>query len=156
MHIKFILSLLCSLFISSLAFADGYYLSNHNPRIIESYSGVIVDKRWIEYNSYAGNNEKVGTVAGAVTGGVVGSAFGGGTGKIATVIGGSVLGGFLGNSIGRNTPEYNKSYMFEYTLRANDGNLMTVLQTPDVNFPLGQRVILEHSNDGRWFFVPQY
>lgn len=156
MYTKFIFTVFCSLFLSSLAFADGYVVSNSQPRIIESYPGVIVDKRWVQYDSYAGNNEGVGTVAGGITGGLVGSAFGGGSGKIATTIGGAVLGGVLGNSIGRDSAKYNRYYMLEYTLRRNDGGLMTILQAPNVNFALGQRVLLEHSSDGRWFFVPQY
>ena len=151
---KFIVSLFCSLLFLSWGNAQSYVVSNHNPRIVESYYGIVVDKRWVEYGSYAGNNEGVGTVAGAITGGAVGAAFGGGSGKIATVLGGSVLGGFLGNSIGKSSTKYNKYHMIEYTLRTNDGQLMTVMQTPNINLALGQRVLLERSNDGRWFFLP--
>lgn len=156
MSLKFICLALCSLALLSQAHAQGYAGSNYRPRIVESYPGIIVDKRMVQYNSYAGDNEGVGTVAGAVTGGVVGSAFGGGSGKVATVIGGSVIGGLLGNSIGRSSTRYRRNYMLEYTIRGGDGNLMTIMQTPDVNYPLGQRVLLEYSSDGRWFFVPQY
>lgn len=153
MYSKFIISALCALFLCNLAFAQGY-VANYNSHIVESYYGVIVDKQWVQYDTYAGDNEGIGTVAGAITGAAVGSAFGGGNGRIATALGGSFLGGLLGNSIGRNTPSYHSHYMFEYTLRLNDGSLKTVLQNPNMNLALGQRVLLERSSDGRWFFVP--
>lgn len=153
---KFILSAVLSLFVSSSAFAEGYVVSSYNPRVIESYTGVVVDRRWVQYDNYAGNNEGLGTFAGAVTGGAVGSAFGRGGGKVAGVLGGAVIGGLLGNSIGRNTPEYHRHHMFEYTLRMSDGTLMTVMQSPDVNLGIGQPVLLERSNDGRWFLIPKY
>lgn len=152
---KLILSMLLSFLISSSAFSETYLVS-YQPRIVESYSGTIIQRRWVQYNNYTGNNEGVGTLVGAVTGGAVGSAFGKGSGHAVGIIGGALLGGLLGNSVGRNTPKYKTNYVFEYTIRMQDGALMTTLQSPDVNLPLGQDVLLERSSDYQWYLVPQY
>jgi len=155
MYSKLMLSMLLSLLISSSAFSETYYVANQ-PRIVESYSGTIIQRHWVQYNDYVGDNEGVGTLMGAVTGGAVGSAFGKGSGHIAGMLGGALIGGMVGNSVGRSVPEYETSYVFEYTIRMQDGSLMTILQSPDVNLPLGQNVLLERSSDYQWYLIPQF
>lgn len=155
MFSKLILSILLSFLISSSAFSETYLVSNQ-PRIVESYAGTIIQRQWVKYSNYAGDNEGVGTFMGAVTGGAVGSAFGKGSGHVAGIIGGALIGGLVGNSVGKRMPEYKTNYVFEYTIRMQDGRLMTILQSPDVNLPLGQHVLLERSSDYQWYLVPDY
>lgn len=152
---KLISSLLLSLLICSSVFSETYVISNH-PRIIESHAGTIIQRRWVQYGTYTGNHEGAGTVLGAVTGGAVGSAFGKGSGNIVGILGGALIGGLVGNSVGKRTHEYEASYVFEYTIRMQDGQLMTILQSPDINLPIGQNVLLEKSSDHQWYLIPQY
>lgn len=152
---KTIFAFFISLFASSSIFAQEYVVSAY-AQIVESNPGVIVERRWVKYQTYEGNNAGVGTALGIVSGGVVGSTLGKGKGHIAGAIGGAVLGGLLGNSIGRSSENRQDCYMFEYTIRLNNGSLLTILQSPNVNLAQGQRVLLERSNDNRWFVIPQY
>lgn len=155
MFLKSIVSILLSFMISSSAFSTTYVVS-HQPRIVESYPGTIIQRRWVQYDTYRGNNEGAGTLIGAVTGGAVGSAFGKGSGRVASILGGALIGGLVGNSAGRNTAKYQSNYVFEYTIRMQDGNLTTILQSPDVNLPVGQNVVLERSSDYQWYLIPQF
>lgn len=155
MLLKIIIPMLLSFSISSAAFSETYIVSNY-PHIVESYPGTIIQRRWVQYNYETGDHESVGTLMGAVTGGAVGSTIGKGNGHIAGLIGGALIGGLVGNSVGRRMPEYETNYVFEYTIRMQDGRITTILQSPDVNLAVGQNILLEKSSDYQWYLVPQY
>lgn len=143
------------MFIAPIYSQDYYVPQTYHSQIVESYPGVIVERRWVKYNEHVDNSSRTGTALGAVSGAAVGSAFGKGSGKIAGVLGGAVLGGMIGNSIGKDVHQHKGYYMFEYTIKLYDGRLMTVSQPPEVNYTVGQNVLFERSNDGRYFLLPQ-
>ena len=59
-------------------------------------------------DSYRGNREMTGGMAGAALGGLLGSQMGGGRGALATTAAGVFLGGLLGSEIGRSMDEVDR------------------------------------------------
>lgn len=140
--------------LTSVTYADGYVVSSYG-QVIQSDPGVIVGRQWVQYRRGGGNAEGAGTAIGAVTGGVVGSTMGRGSGHIVGALGGAVLGGLLGNAVGRNVEHQHTYDAIQYTVRLANGNLLTIMESPDVNLPRGLNVLVERSSDGRCFIIPQ-
>lgn len=102
--------------------------------------GEVVSYRWVEVRTEKG----VGTVVGAGVGGAVGSTIGrGGTG-VAGAIGGALIGGLLGNAIDKQAGRKNG---FEYVVRTNSGELVTLVQLDAQPIPEGAPVLILYSRD---------
>lgn len=139
---------------STLTFSQGY--SSAQSYIIESNQGIIVDKKLVQFQNADSDAQGIGTAVGAVSGGLIGSTLGRGRGHVAGAIGGAVIGGLFGNSVGKSVKHQSDCYMFDYTIRTDQGALINVWQYPDINLRIGQKVLFERSNDGRSFLLPQY
>ena len=90
-----------------------------------------------------------GTALGAVGGGVLGSLFGGSHAKYATAAAGAVAGGVAGNAIATRTEEG-----IEYTVKLDNGSVITIAQGTAPTISVGQKVNIIHSNKGRSRIVP--
>lgn len=89
----------------------------------------------------------VGTLFGAGLGGVAGSAIGGGdTAHILGAIGGALAGGIAG---GAAQDALSKQGGYEYVVKLENGQLMTLTQGQDVLLSPGQRCMLLSGNPAR-------
>lgn len=147
---------IASLIISSEVQAQSYVVSSPYSQIVESHPGVIVERKLVNFREHVGDASGAGTAVGAISGGLVGSTVGKGDGTVVGVLGGALLGGLIGNAVGSNIHHDHDNFFFQYTVRLSNGSLMSVWQNPDVNLAIGQRVLFESSNDGRYFLIPQY
>ncbi|MBN2689591.1 MAG: glycine zipper 2TM domain-containing protein [Gammaproteobacteria bacterium] len=96
----------------------------------------VVSMRKVKIN----NQSAVGGLAGAGAGAVAGSAIGGGNRMHALgAIGGAVVGGLVGSEVDK---MMHSGYGYEYVLRTNKGNLVSVTQTQDLQLRKGQRVYI--------------
>ncbi|MDO6705764.1 glycine zipper 2TM domain-containing protein [Photobacterium sp. 1_MG-2023] len=89
--------------------------------------------------SIEGEQNVVGTLAGAAIGGILGSKIGGGSGSDIAAIGGGVLGGYAGNKASQNLSESNGVNL---TIRLDSGETIAIVQKADPNmlFSVGQKV----------------
>lgn len=97
--------------------------------------GVITRIRPVEIDGHRGIG--VGSVGGAVLGGIAGSTVGGGTGRYLGAAAGALGGGVLGNAI-ENRATRQKG--IEIDVRLERGQTISVVQSADEAFSVGQRV----------------
>lgn len=106
-------------------------------------SGVIVEARPVQVN----RNTGIGGIAGAVAGGAAGSAIGGGArANIIGGVGGALAGGLLGSAIEGGV---SRQTGIEYIVRTNKGNMLSVVQGPQMPLAVGQRVLVIMGNPAR-------
>lgn len=85
-------------------------------------------------------NNGAGALAGAVAGGVGGSFIGGDTrSNVLAGLGGAALGGLAGNYIQN---QVGTGTAVEFVIREDNGQLISVVQTNEANFHVGQRVAI--------------
>ncbi|UIP27060.1 glycine zipper 2TM domain-containing protein [Photobacterium sp. TLY01] len=87
-----------------------------------------------------GEQNVVGTIAGAAVGGILGSKIGGGSGSDIAAIGGGLLGGYAGSKASQNLSESNGVNL---TIKLDDtGETIAIVQAADPNmvFRVGQKV----------------
>lgn len=105
--------------------------------------GTIESYRWVEINK---GESGVGTLAGAGIGAAAGSTIGSGRGKgaedVIGAIGGALLGGLIGNSIEKSAA---KTSGYEYVIRTESGNLVSIVQVDKQPLPEGAPVIIHFS-----------
>lgn len=77
-----------------------------------------------------GQNQTLGTLAGAVGGAALGSAFGQGSGKVAAIAAGALVGGFLGNQIGARLDQQSQQYNYAASVQALDSGAPQQWQNP--------------------------
>lgn len=98
--------------------------------------GTVVSVRQIQVAS----DSSAGTLIGGAAGGVAGSTIGGGdTAHILGAIGGAVLGGIAGNAAQKGLTSQGG---YEYVVRLDNGNLVTVSQGTDILLNPGQRCMV--------------
>ena len=109
--------------------------------------GVVESVRVVDIKHKTG----VGGLAGAGIGAAAGSTVGDGAGGVAGAIGGALIGGLIGNSIEKSAK---KKQGFEYLIRTDDGQLVTIVQGGEplgINAPVlilygrTSRVVLDES-----------
>ncbi len=108
--------------------------------------GTIESYRWVEIN---GRNKGVGTTAGAGIGGAIGSTWGKRTDdaqNIVGAIGGAILGGIIGNSIEKSGT---KGSGYEYMVRTEAGELITLVQKDDVPLEKNLPVVIIYGSRAR-------
>lgn len=91
-------------------------------------------------------DNRTGAVIGALAGGAVGSIFGGGWGRVVASGAGAVVGGAAGAAAERGL---SRQQGLEYTIRLDNGRMISVVQGPEPAFAAGQRVIVQTSAQGR-------
>lgn len=98
--------------------------------------GIIINRRVVNIDANTG----VGGLAGAGAGAIAGSTIGGsGTANALGAVGGAVVGGLLGNAIEKGV---NGKQGFEYIIRQRNGRIISVVQTQETMFSIGQRVMV--------------
>ena len=110
-------------------------------------TGTVISLRKVEIKP---ETSGTGTALGAVAGGIAGSMFGGGHAKILTATAGAVAGGVAGNAIATRTQDG-----IEYTIRLDNGAVVTITQDPTPVISVGQKVRLIYSQKGRSRVVPE-
>jgi len=98
--------------------------------------GVVISRRPVNIDSNTG----VGGLAGAGAGAIAGSAIGGsGAANAIGAIGGAIVGGLVGNAA---ESSVNHQVGFEYIIRQGNGRTISVVQTQDMMFAIGERVMV--------------
>lgn len=95
-------------------------------------------------------DNKTGILLGGLGGGVAGHQFGHGKGNLAATVGGAVLGAAAGAFAEK---ALKSQTAMEYTVKLTNGSLRTLVQTGET-YAVGQRVIVNISQDGRSRIVP--
>ncbi len=121
--------------------ADKYETSSVG-KINTAAEGVIINVRTVRV---ATSDGVVGKVAGGVAGGIAGSTIGGGTGSALATVGGVVLGGILGDKAQESLSAQDA---YEYIVKLNNGNTITLTQGTDVELKVGQKVYVLDANSG--------
>jgi len=79
----------------------------------------------------------VGSIGGAVLGGIAGSTVGGGTGRYLGAAAGALGGGLLGNAVENRAT---RKSGIEIEVRLENGQRLSIVQSADQQFSVGQRV----------------
>lgn len=136
--------IVCSLFLSGCStseFSGNRYDAASVGEVARTDRGYVLSLRKVELKP---DGSLVGTALGAVGGGLVGSMFGGGNGKFLTAGAGAVAGGLAGNAIGSKSKDG-----IEYTVKLDNGSIITIAQGASPAISVGQRVYIVNSNKGR-------
>lgn len=115
-------------------------------------AGVIENVRLVEIqesDTLEGN--KTGQVLGGLAGGVAGARFGQGVGKALASAGGAILGAFIGSFAEQ---EVKRQQAFEYIVRTDSGQLLTIVQGLEPQMTPGQRVYIQEGGRGRGRVIP--
>ncbi len=99
-------------------------------------SGVIIGKREVNIDANSGAGGMAGVAAGATGGSAIG---GGARSNIVGAIGGAVIGGVIGNAADK---AVNRHKGFEYIIRLDNGSIISIAQTNDIQFEVKQRVLV--------------
>ena len=93
------------------------------------------------------SDNNVGMIAGAGAGGLAGSMVGGNdTTKILGALGGAVVGGIAGDAA---QSGLSKQEGYEYVVKTDNGNVMTITQGNDVLMTAGERCYLLYGKEAR-------
>ena len=129
--------------------SSSHYSAGSVGTVTQTIAGTVVSVRAISVSSEDNN---AGTLIGAGLGGVGGSAIGGGDrAHIIGAIGGAVLGGIAGNAAQKGL---SSQQGYEYVIRLDNGNMVTVAQGNDVLLNPGQRCFVSLGNPAR--VMPAY
>ncbi|GHF29802.1 hypothetical protein GCM10017044_26350 [Kordiimonas sediminis] len=113
---------------TSQSLSPGHYDSRSVGRVQSVERGVIESYRWVEIDGKRG----VGSLAGAGIGAAAGSTVGDNAVGVIGAIGGALIGSAIGDSIDKKNA---KTSGFEYLIRTEKGDLVTIVQADAV--PLG-------------------
>ena len=120
------------------------YSQDQAQRSLSVYYGTIIELSEV---TIEGSNSGAGTVIGGVAGGVAGSTIGHGSGSTLAAVAGALAGAVAGSAIEKQS---GTKPALEFTIELDNGRLMAVVQEPDENFRVGDRVRLLQSDDGIW------
>lgn len=138
---KILLSILCFSFAFSLTacapnLSPNSYTSDQVGVASTVKRGVIISRRPVNIDNNTGAGGLVGVGAGAVAGSQIG---GSGAANALGAIGGAVVGGLLGNAAEKSI---NHQTGFEYIIRQRNGKVISVVQTQENMFAVGERVMV--------------
>ena len=137
-----LLALLC-LAASGCASRGGSDYSNQQERRAMTVKrGVITEVRTVRTSN---SSTGVGATAGGVAGGVLGRVIGGGTGRVVGSVGGALGGAAAGAGVEKGLRDHDA---LELTIKLDNGQEIVIVQDPDENFGVGDRVRVLSSSDG--------
>lgn len=128
------------------------YHSAHVGEASKTYKGTIVSKRTVTVQEAERMQDNTtGMLAGGVGGAALGSMIGKGHGSTLAMLAGGALGATGG--------AYAQDYLgtqdgFEYAVKLDNGQMMTVVQGVDTSLNVGQKVLVMVSHSGRSRVVP--
>jgi outer membrane lipoprotein SlyB len=98
--------------------------------------GVVLSRRAVDIENSSGAGGMAGVAVGAAGGSTMGS---GVSSNVAGAVGGAVVGGLLGNAIDKSV---NKHQGYEYIIKLNEGETISVVQTQAMQFKPHQHVLI--------------
>jgi len=129
--------------------SSSHYYTDSVGRVSQTMGGTVVSVRQIRVSS---ENNNAGTLIGGAVGGVAGSTIGGGdTAHILGALGGAVIGGIAGDAAQKGLSSQNG---FEYVIRLDNGQMITVAQGNDILLNPGQRCYVSLGHPAR--VMPAY
>ena len=132
--------------------SSGVYSEAHVGETSFTYQGSIINARQIKVQAKERLEENaMGMGAGGIGGGLLGSTMGKGSGNIAATAIGAIAGAVAGTYAEKELKTQNA---MEYVVRLTNNQIMTVVQGIDNPMPIGARVLVMVSNDGRSRIVP--
>jgi outer membrane lipoprotein SlyB len=143
-------SILCSLLVAGCS--NDYSGNTYEGRAVGEVSrtgvGTIIAMRKINIKP-EGDKLGSGALIGGTTGALAGSMFGKGGGKLLGAGIGALAGGMAGHAIQNRSQDG-----FEYTVRLENGGIVTVTQGTTPSLSVGQKVFVIDSDSGRGRVVP--
>lgn len=124
--------------------------SNLSPKRYDAYAvgevnraerGEIISSRWVEIRK---GNSGVGTATGIAAGAAAGSTVGNGAEGVIGALGGALIGGLIGSSVDK---KVNKTHGFEYLVRTETGDTITLVQADRQPIPNGAPVLIVYNRD---------
>ena len=124
--------------------SSSHYSTSSVGVAAQTMAGTVVSVRPIMVSSEDNN---AGMLAGAALGGVGGSAIGGGsTAHTLGAVGGAIIGGIAGNAAQRGL---SSQQGYEYVIKLDNGNMVTVTQGNDILLNPGQRCYVSLGHPAR-------
>lgn len=138
--------LLCLTLVSAGCASTGgkSYTAEEARRVQTVQRGTIVS---IQEVTIEQDSSLLGPAIGGVAGGVAGSTIGGGTGRILATVGGAALGAVIG-AFGEKAIRSEQAYEFMIDLE-NNGGTISVVQSADDVYSIGDHVRLLRASDGK-------
>ena len=128
-------------------FSGNRYDQAQVGEVSQTTNGVVTSLRRVELKP---DTSIAGTALGAAGGALLGSMIGGGKQKLLTGAAGAVAGGVAGNAIASRAEDG-----IEYTVKLDNGSVVTIAQGTSPAISVGQKVYIVHSQKGRSRVVPQ-
>ncbi len=132
--------------------------SNYSVRgtgeVSETNRGVIISMRTVRIGAKTAEHENdpgTGALVGGVAGGMAGSQIGSGRGAVAATAAGAVLGAVAGHFAERGLTDQDG---FEYTVRLDNGRIVTIAQGAEPRMSVGQQVLVIKGFKDRGRIVP--
>lgn len=125
----------CARNIGSGSYGDGASFGEAS----ETYRGVVINARAVTVQPERLGDNAAGTVGGAIAGGVLGNQFGKGRGRDVTTVLGAIGGAVAGAAVEQNLKTQNG---MEYSVKTDEGKILTIVQGPNPQFSVGQRVLV--------------
>jgi outer membrane lipoprotein SlyB len=152
LHARFSFSPFLSIFLLSLsACGPSYSPDTYAPNAVQQANkvdqGTIVGVRDVGVSA----SGTLGAVSGGAAGGIAGAQVGSGPVSAFSALGGTLLGGLVGTATEHATAD---TKAFEYIVRKNNGDLVSVTQKDTVPLVVGQKVLVIAGNQAR--VVPDY
>lgn len=148
--LKPLMLLLCAAVLASGCarnIGSNFYTSDSVGGVSTVYEGTIKSVRVVTVSKGDELEQNVtGGILGGVAGGFVGSTIGKGRGQDLATVGGALLGATAGALAEK---ELKTQQAYEYTVKLNDGSLVSVVQGLDASYSVGQRVLVHMSSNGR-------
>ena len=129
--------------------SSSHYATGSVGTVTQTMGGTVVSVRQVHVSSEDNN---AGTLIGGALGGIGGSTIGGGsTAHALGAVGGAVIGGIAGNAAQRGL---SSQMGYEYVIRLDNGNMVTIAQGSDILLNPGQRCYVSFGNPAR--VMPAY
>ena len=129
--------------------SSSHYSTGSVGSVAQVMGGTVVSVRQVSISSEDNN---AGTLIGGALGGAGGSAIGGGDrAHIIGAIGGAVIGGIAGNAAQRGLSSQSG---YEYIVRLDNGQMVTIVQGTDILLNPGQRCYVSLGDPAR--VMPAY
>ena len=130
-------------------YAGDQYSASQIKSVQNVSYGTIIGIRDVKVQNVSSTGTKAGALGGGVLGGVIGNAIGSGKGALIGAGLGALGGGATGYAIGNSN-----SKVKEYTIKADNGNIVAITQGEPPVLQMNQRVAVHFDNSGAGRVVP--
>lgn len=123
-------------------YAGDQYSASQIKSVQNVIYGTIIGIREVKVQNVGSTGTQAGVLGGGVLGGVIGNAIGGGKGALIGAGLGALGGGATGYAIGNSN-----SKVKEYTIKADNGNIVAITQGEPPVLQMNQRVAVHFNNN---------